>query len=207
MKKYEFKDTFIKTCEFIDGSGECKKTRKSEKCIDNVCENINLSSSKKDILKDYYSQSGSGKYLQPRQCDYCDYKTSDLSSLVKHKRIHTGEKPYICNHNGCDYKTSDSSSFSRHKKKHDANLLLHYKTSDLSDFKICNHNGCDYKTSDLSNLRRHKKTHDANLLLHFQKQIGGFNEKQFYFSCPTCNYPTRSFRKFTKHVYKHSKTG
>jgi len=62
-KIYEFQDMFVKTCEYKNGIGECKKKRTSKKCIDGVCEKIELPENKIDILNDYYKQiqSGEGK--------------------------------------------------------------------------------------------------------------------------------------------------
>ncbi len=85
MKKYEFKDTFIKTCEFnkIDGKSECKKSRQSQKCIDNVCENINFTSPKKDILKDYYLQNG-GSDEYHFTCPTCNSRTRSFRKFTNH---------------------------------------------------------------------------------------------------------------------------
>jgi len=111
MKKYEFYDTFIKTCEFdkYQGQGNCTKTRKSQQCIDNKCKDIRIPMSKNEILTNYYgnynynynynlrshSQNGSGqndKYL----CPFCNkYKsTNDLINHIK-KHINKTNK-YKC---------------------------------------------------------------------------------------------------------------
>ena len=102
MKKYEFYDTFIKTCEFdkYQGQGNCTKTRKSQQCIDNKCKDIRIPMSKNEILTNYYgnynnSQNGSeqnDKYL----CPFCNkYKsTNDLINHIK-KHINKTNK-YKC---------------------------------------------------------------------------------------------------------------
>ena len=82
--KYEFKDTFIKTCT----DGICKKNRESYKCIDNKCEKVDYTNNKKEILVDYYSglkrdmQKGSGKYIF--KCKICNFKSSRFE---KYKNI------------------------------------------------------------------------------------------------------------------------
>ena len=68
FKKYTFKDTFIKTCEYENGQAACIKSREAEKCIDNKCEKVNPVETKKDIMIDHnnkynkiidsYNQSG-----------------------------------------------------------------------------------------------------------------------------------------------------
>jgi hypothetical protein len=88
VKSYEFYDTFIKTCEYKDGSGECKKTRESKKCIDGVCKDIKLPKNKLDVLEDYYkdiNQEGGGskkKFKCPGKG--CDFETSKFRKFKKH---------------------------------------------------------------------------------------------------------------------------
>lgn len=55
-KKYEFYDTFIKSCEYVDGKGKCKSSRKTKKCVDDKCENVVMPKDKREVLEDFYKQ-------------------------------------------------------------------------------------------------------------------------------------------------------
>lgn len=104
-KKYTFHDTFVKTCEFKNGQGDCKKTRESKKCIDDHCEIIRIPMKKKEILNDYYQnyntqQVGSGynEHNTPNvecvsgqgtfKCPYC-YLVLPVKDLTQHIKLHT----------------------------------------------------------------------------------------------------------------------
>ena len=52
--------------------------------------------------------------LGPEQyvCPYCGKAMKSRAEMVRHIRIHTGEKPYICNM--CNYKTNRKSSLDSH---------------------------------------------------------------------------------------------
>lgn len=89
-KVYEFYDTFIKTCEYKNGNGECKKTRESKKCINGVCEDIKIPESKLDVLDDFYNQiknqTGSGEHKTKFKCPgkECSFKTSKFDKFKNH---------------------------------------------------------------------------------------------------------------------------
>lgn len=103
-KKYTFHDTFVKTCEFKNGQGDCKKTRESKKCIDDHCEILRIPMKKKEILNDYYqnynpqnynpqnyNQEGSGNNESGQgtfKCPYCDL-VLPVKDLTQHIKLHT----------------------------------------------------------------------------------------------------------------------
>lgn len=93
-KKYSFHDTFVKTCEFKNGQGDCKKTRESKKCIDDNCEIIHIPMKKKEILDSYYQNYNSQNYSQEGsgndtfKCPYCDL-VLPTKDILKHIKLHT----------------------------------------------------------------------------------------------------------------------
>ena len=117
-KVYEFHDIFIKTCEYKDGVGDCKKKRESKKCVDGVCEKINIPESKLDVLNDYYSQiqtdsqhgGGKGNY----KCD----KTYTTSSRLRYHKLKHDKTIFKCPEKKCYYSTSKFDKFKKHIEKH-----------------------------------------------------------------------------------------
>ncbi|KAL1115514.1 hypothetical protein AAG570_007543 [Ranatra chinensis] len=77
-------------------------------------------------------------------CDQCDYQASRMSKLTRHKRRHTGEKPFLCDQ--CDYRASRKSTLTRHKRRHTGEKPF-----------LCDQ--CDYRAGQRSTLRIHKRRH------------------------------------------------
>ena len=50
------------------------------------------------------------------QCSLCSYRCFQKCDLVKHERVHTGERPYKCQI--CSYCSSQLSSLRRHQRVH-----------------------------------------------------------------------------------------
>ncbi|KAK9764384.1 positive regulation of osteoclast differentiation [Basidiobolus ranarum] len=55
---------------------------------------------------------------RPFPCQFCGKAFIQQSALNVHIRIHTGEKPHVCNYPGCQLAFSDSSSMTRHRRTH-----------------------------------------------------------------------------------------
>jgi DNA-directed RNA polymerase subunit RPC12/RpoP len=105
-------------------------------------------------------------------CDVCEYRTAHESSLTKHQRTHTGEKPYACTH--CSYRTGTKGSLTRHQRTHTGeqpyacthcsyrattkgNLTVHQRTHTGEKPYACTH--CSYRATQKSSLTSHHRRH------------------------------------------------
>ena len=82
-------------------------------------------------------------------CNICEKKFTYKNGLIRHERIHTGEKPYQCNF--CDKKFNDRSHAKRHERIHKGEKP--YQCS-----------FCDMKFNRISVAKKHELTHDKGQL-------------------------------------------
>ena len=107
--KYEFIDTFIKSCKCSDKKCKCDSKRQSKKCINDKCQDVKIPQNKREIMENYYKQIGGKAY----NCKLCSYTTSSKMDMIRHKLKHAGQKKYKCDQ--CEYTTFRKEKINLHK--------------------------------------------------------------------------------------------
>jgi KRAB domain-containing zinc finger protein len=52
---------------------------------------------------------------KPFHCEHCVMRFAQKVNLIQHERIHTGEKPFQCEH--CEMRYRSNSSLAKHKRR------------------------------------------------------------------------------------------
>ena len=81
------------------------------------------------------------------KCHYCEY-TADSANILRHERIHSGDKPFKCVFPGCEYASARSDDVVKHFRRH-ANERRFQCTR------------CGFSALDVSSLHYHERTHDG----------------------------------------------
>ncbi|XP_028632200.1 zinc finger protein 120-like [Grammomys surdaster] len=112
-----------------------------------------------------HTEEQPSQFIQCGKASQCGKAFAKNSHLLRHKRVHTGEKPYKCNQCGKDF--ARHSSLQRHKRIHTGekpyecnqcgSLLYHQKTHTGEKPYGCNE--CGKAFIHHSHLHMHKRTH------------------------------------------------
>ena len=133
-----------------------------------------------------------------------------LSQFIRHWRIHTKEKPFVCDHPGCGYACTQQGSLISHKRVHNGetpfkchvlgcekafktsgNLHTHARTHSGDKPYKCNHPGCDYTATQQTHLESHKRTH--------------MKERPYICDYAGCNYTAVFTNNLAVHKRIHTK--
>ena len=109
------------------------------------------------------------------KCKYCKFESRSESKLMEHEARHTGDKPFICKHDGCDYAGVCKGDLSKHQRKHQ-------KTKPYK----CPH--CDFTTKWPRNIQSHLLTHS--------------DERPH--KCKLCGYAFKRSCDLKYHMYRHN---
>jgi len=81
-------------------------------------------------------------------CQICGMKFKNNSSLIKHIRVHSGEKPYLCSSEGCKKSFSQATNLMRHLRTH----------MGIKRFEC---EICQRKFTSKENMKSHVRVHEA----------------------------------------------
>eukprot|EP01083_Nonionella_stella_P031291 85668_1 len=112
------------------------------------------------------------------KCAYCNKTFKLRNNLKEHIRIHTGKRPFKCNHPGCDYAAARNFTLTRHIRTHTGEKP--YK---------CNHPTCDYAAIQKHTLSRH--------IINIHSGVKSFQ-------CNNCHKRFTTAKRKRKHVNKAS---
>mmetsp|Transcript_31353 Transcript_31353/g.61394 ORF Transcript_31353/g.61394 Transcript_31353/m.61394 type:complete len:183 (+) Transcript_31353:165-713(+) len=89
------------------------------------------------------------KDLRPHVCMKCNATHRLRAHLIRHMRVHSGERPFNCSHN-CNMTFADLGTLKRHED------AIHSKAKKFCCFK------CNKRFSTTSNLRTHIRVHTGD---------------------------------------------
>ncbi|KAG8880857.1 hypothetical protein FRB97_000367 [Tulasnella sp. 331] len=96
---------------------------------------------------------------RPFPCLICGKTFIQQSALTVHARTHSGEKPHMCNISGCDKSFGDSSSLARHRKTHQGSRPYRCEWIGESAVGLM---ACNRTFTRRTTLQRHMKSHDPS---------------------------------------------
>ena len=139
-------------------------------------------------------------------CEVCGAKATSMWYITRHMRLHTGEKPFVCEYPGCCYQSYRKYHLTRHHQNVHSTLRPH----------ICEY--CQYSTKIKENLRQHiisKHTTSDHFescqFCDFKTKLMGslrsHMRKVHKFTCKSCVWEFAEEVDLAKHLDKHQEVG
>lgn len=122
----------------------------------------------------YVDENGSSLW----KCSICDKVFNSSSKFARHKRTHSGEKPFVCQVDACGLGFSRNDHLKRHMKSHNG----------IRPF------ACDYPRCTMRFLTNH----------HLKRHLNSHLAKKFICPVETCSKQFTKLHMLTEHSFQHT---
>ena len=155
-------------------------------------------------------------HSQPNRykCDWpgCEYSTGDPSQIYRHKRVHTGKRPFVCDVDQCGKAFMERTNLNSHKTK----------VHKLGTVFNCYWPGCEYITGDPTSMTTHESVHNTGgdyvcswpecgkrmaYKKSLEEHINAIHKNVKPYACRVagCQYRTAFHRNIPQHMKTHRK--
>ena len=138
-------------------------------------------------------------------CELCGAKATSMWYINRHMRLHTGEKPFVCEFPGCTYKSYRKFHITRH-------VINIHSTERPHKCELC-----DYSAKTRENLRQHNLSRHApghfeqcdfcDFRAKLKEGLRSHARKCHKFVCKECSWEFSTDTDLGKHLLQHKDDG